>query len=148
MRWEFIRLFKRVKENFGKAFSVLFDDIKSAANELFVQIPKDIRTFAKTLWAYKGVLWSDRDYDHAFILHLLQIKIRRTKKYIGTYKRHTRWKLDVKNMQKAEVLVPERSCVNWGHLRRPSTTRRATDGLKVSLNLLCQLKRRRRATFG
>lgn len=105
MRWEFKRLFKRAKENFGKAFSVLFDDVKNAANELFVQIPKDIKTFAKTLWTYKGILWSDRDYDHAFILYLLQMKIRRTKEYIGTHKRHTRWKLDVKNMQKAEDLI-------------------------------------------
>lgn len=105
MRWEFVRLFKRTKENFSEAFSEFFSDFGAAFYELFVQIPKDVKIFAKTLWAYKGILWSDRDYDHAFILVLLQFKIRRTKEYMAKWQRHTRWKLDVANMQKAEDMI-------------------------------------------
>ena len=105
MRWEFKRLAVRAKKNFGRAFCQLFDDSKSALRELFVQIPKDIKIFAQTLWSYKGFLWSDRNYDHAFILQVLQLKIRRTKEYIGKHQRHTRWELDVKNMQKAEDMI-------------------------------------------
>lgn len=105
MRWEFKRLFIRARDNFGKAFSQLFDDVRSAIHELFVQIPKDIKTFVQTCWAYKGLLWQDRNWDHVYILRLLQLKIRRTREYIGKHQRHTLWKRDVKAMMQAEDLI-------------------------------------------
>ena len=105
VRWEFKRPFVRGAKNFGKAFEQLFDDTKSFLYELFVQIPKDIKTFAKNCWAFKGLLWQDRNWDHVYILRFLQFKIKRTRQYIEKHQRHTRWKRDVKDMLQAEEMI-------------------------------------------
>lgn len=105
MRWEFVRLFTRSKENFGKSFEDLWYDLKSAARELFIQIPHDIKYFFRNVWAFKGFLWQDRDWDYAYILRALQLKIRKTRTCIERHGHHANAKKDVKNMIKAEEMI-------------------------------------------
>jgi hypothetical protein len=104
MRWEFKRLWL-FKEDVIKDPIKWFGLLGEAIYELFVQIPKECWWFVQKVWDYKSILWHDRDWDHAFILYMLKFKIERTRKHIGECARHTRWKLDVKNMKKAEDLI-------------------------------------------
>lgn len=38
---------------------------------------RNLLSFLKRLWAYLPVLWRDRDWDYAFLLRLMQLKISR-----------------------------------------------------------------------
>lgn len=105
MRWEFVRLFVRSKENFSKAFSTLWDDLQSAARELFVQIPHDILYFLRSLWFYKSFLWNDRDWDYAHILYALEAKIRKTRICIEKHGHHENSDKDVAEMKQAEAMI-------------------------------------------
>lgn len=41
-----------------------------------------IKTFVLKMFAYAPILWRDRDFDWAFILTILQFKLKRTREYL------------------------------------------------------------------
>jgi hypothetical protein len=104
MRWEFRRLGISIKK-LGKSLVRVGEDVASALKELFVQVPKDCARFVKNVWDYKELMWNDRDWDHAFILEILQFKIKKTRMYMEKSQRHTCWKKDVADMKRAEALI-------------------------------------------
>lgn len=51
------------------------------------------------------IIWKDRHWDHAYILDILENKIRFTRENIGRWNRHTTAKRDCQNMRIAEILI-------------------------------------------
>lgn len=72
----------------------------------YYSIRRFLRRF-KRIAQYLPLIWKDEDFDHAYILKMLQYKIRRTREHIGTCQRHTEWRRDVKAMKQAERLIQD-----------------------------------------
>ena len=51
------------------------------------------------------VIWNDRDWDHTFILKILQFKIYMTRKHMEKNSYHVTYERDMKNMRIAEILL-------------------------------------------
>jgi hypothetical protein len=43
---------------------------------------KDLVNFIKKIWIYRKILWNDRDFDWAFIVSMLILKLDRTRNHI------------------------------------------------------------------
>lgn len=59
----------------------------------------------KTIFAYLPVLWKDRDFDHVYLLKLMQIKLQRMHKNMIEDSHHTTAELDARNIKIAEQLL-------------------------------------------
>jgi hypothetical protein len=70
--------------------------------------------FLERVWKWLPVLWRDRNWDHAFILEVLEHKIKLTRECIGKYDRHTTAKRDCQNMRIAEILIRRIREDNYG----------------------------------
>lgn len=44
--------------------------------------------FLRTLWAYRDILWNDRDWDYTKLLLMMERKLRRMSGHIGKYGHH------------------------------------------------------------
>jgi len=70
--------------------------------------------FLERLYKWLPVLWRDRNWDYAFILDVLEHKIKLTREYIGKYNRHTTVERDCHNMRIAEILIRRIREDNYG----------------------------------
>lgn len=60
--------------------------------------------FLQTVWAYRDVLWNDRDWDSAYLLVMMERKLRRMADHIGTYGHHVGSERDAKQLRVAAEL--------------------------------------------
>ena len=92
-----------------RAWSYDFYNIWVAAQEtLFYSWWNHVNVFLEFLervWLWLPILWRDRNWDHSFILDVLEHKIKLTRLCIGKYDRHTTVKEDCHNMRVAEILI-------------------------------------------
>lgn len=61
--------------------------------------------FLKRCWDYIPLLWSDRDWDHAFLLNMMQFKIKRMKELHIRCKRHVGVEKTIKQLLICEQLL-------------------------------------------
>jgi hypothetical protein len=62
---------------------------------------RDIWQGVQNLDDYFGLIWRDRDWDHSFLLALMEFKLRRMSKHIGGRGVHVSAKLDARRMLNA-----------------------------------------------
>ena len=82
--WEFQRLFLRLGVNSLTLLRELGRDLKDSFKELFYYFPRNVLVFTKKVISYAPVLWRDRDWDHAYILLILEKKIKEVEKNFRT----------------------------------------------------------------
>ena len=61
--------------------------------------------FVGRCFGYMPIIWRDRDWDYHGILVMLQYKIKRTCHCIGKYGHHENPEEDIKNMERAILLI-------------------------------------------
>jgi len=62
---------------------------------------RNIATGIKNLIAFTPIIWNDRDWDHAFLLELLEFKLRRMAKFIGERGQHLDANVDAARIAEA-----------------------------------------------
>jgi hypothetical protein len=61
--------------------------------------PKFLKYGIKNIIYWFPIIWKDRNWDHSYILTILQHKLKAQAKYIGSKDRHTRAKQDARRMK-------------------------------------------------
>lgn len=77
-------------------------------NRLFYRCQSKAYNFMyaiKRIWTWIPVLWEDRDWDHGFILTILEFKIKQNRLHIEKYGTHLHNDRDSKSMRIAEILI-------------------------------------------
>jgi hypothetical protein len=59
----------------------------------------------KNLWKWFPIIWKDRDWDHRYILQVIEFKLEKQAKYIGDRDWHTRAKRDAEVMMTCTRLI-------------------------------------------
>lgn len=84
-----------VKEN--KVLKII-EDIQYWWNNYGQFILKNIKQGLINLYLWFPIIWKDRNWDHSFIFDILKFKLKQQSLYIGSKDRHTRAKIDARNM--------------------------------------------------
>lgn len=66
---------------------------------------KNVKYGFKSLYLWLPIIWKDRNWDHYYILKVLQHKINLTKNYIDKNKRYTGYEKDVFKMKICTLLL-------------------------------------------
>lgn len=65
----------------------------------------NLKYYVKNIIKWSPILWSDRDWDHSYILNALKFKIQCTSKYINLHKRYEGYERDVERMNLCIKLI-------------------------------------------
>ena len=50
------------------------------------QLARKITYFASNLWAYRGILWHDRDFDYSYLLDMMELKLGRMGRHFDKHR--------------------------------------------------------------
>lgn len=67
--------------------------------------PHKFITGCKNIWKWFPIVWKDRDYDHGFILEVLEFKIKNTANYTEQKQKFEGWQDEVRYMRICEQLI-------------------------------------------
>lgn len=65
-----------------KLFSNIYDNTSLILREIFRVFPRNLFYFFKNLKEFLPILWRDRDWDHGFLMSLLEFKLKKMEKYL------------------------------------------------------------------
>jgi len=85
-----------------------FDLGDQLKNKLFYSWYTKLSNFLysiKRLYTWLPVIWEDRNWDYAFILTILEFKIKQNRLFIEKYGQHLNKDRDSKSMRIAEILI-------------------------------------------
>lgn len=86
--------------------------LKSSVSYFYWEYVYGVIRFLRNLWAWRGILWNDRDWDFTYIYQVIAFKLRKQADSMEKHGLHTHKARDAKRMRTCAALM-ERACEDY-----------------------------------